>query len=71
MLESPTERVIKEARVSVRSTQTFFKETGIDLAEQVKKISDALGIQGGGHPTAASLSGEGIPLELAKRLLNV
>ena len=59
----------EEARVSVRSTQTFFKETGIDLAEQVKKISDALGIVGGGHPTAASLSGKGEPVELAKKIV--
>jgi nanoRNase/pAp phosphatase (c-di-AMP/oligoRNAs hydrolase) len=59
----------QEARVSVRSTQTFFKETGIDLAVQVKKISNSLGIMGGGHPTAASLSGKGEPVELAKKIV--
>ncbi|MHB1868292.1 MAG: DHH family phosphoesterase [Nitrososphaerales archaeon] len=58
-----------EARVSVRSSQSFFKETGIDLAEEAKKISDFLGIAGGGHPTAASLSGKAVPVELANKLI--
>jgi nanoRNase/pAp phosphatase (c-di-AMP/oligoRNAs hydrolase) len=58
-----------EARVSVRSSQSFFRETNIDLAEQIKKVSESSGMSGGGHPTAASLSGKGIALELANSLV--
>ena len=58
-----------EARVSVRSSQSFFKETGIDLAEEAKKISDSLGLAGGGHPTAASLSGKAVPVELTNKFI--
>ena len=58
-----------EARVSIRSSQSFFKKTGIDLAEEAKNISDSLGFVGGGHPTAASLSGKAVPVELANKFI--
>ena len=71
MSESPFGESDQEARVSARSTQTFFKETGIDLAEQMKRSADELGLAGGGHPTAASLSGKGVPFELPRNLLRI
>jgi nanoRNase/pAp phosphatase (c-di-AMP/oligoRNAs hydrolase) len=46
-----------EARVSVRSTQSFCKETGIDFALELKQLAEARGMVAGGHPTAASASG--------------
>ena len=59
-----------EARVSVRSTQNFCKETGVNLSTIVKKICDDLGLIGGGHPTAASISGNGAPAQIASKLLD-
>lgn len=47
-----------EARLSVRSSQQFYKETGIDLSVEVKKVCDYFGLTGGGHSTAASISGK-------------
>jgi nanoRNase/pAp phosphatase (c-di-AMP/oligoRNAs hydrolase) len=47
-----------EARLSVRSSQQFFRDTGIDLSAEIKKVSDYFGLTGGGHSTAASLSGK-------------
>jgi nanoRNase/pAp phosphatase (c-di-AMP/oligoRNAs hydrolase) len=58
-----------EARLSVRSSQTFFKETGIDLAQEAKKIASFFGLTGGGHSTAASVSGKTDPSALADRLV--
>jgi nanoRNase/pAp phosphatase (c-di-AMP/oligoRNAs hydrolase) len=62
----------EEARLSVRSTQSFHKETGIDMSEEVSKIATSKKIQGGGHATAASLSGklnaQGLADELIARL---
>jgi nanoRNase/pAp phosphatase (c-di-AMP/oligoRNAs hydrolase) len=58
-----------EARVSIRSTQSFFKETGIDFAEEVKKVAVPSQIFGGGHPTAASMSGGDSPKDLASALV--
>ncbi|MHB1908173.1 MAG: DHH family phosphoesterase [Nitrososphaerales archaeon] len=47
-----------ETRLSIRSTQNFFKETGVNFGDLIKDISkDSSGIVGGGHPTAASLTG--------------
>ena len=48
-----------EMRLSVRCSQTFFKETGIDMAKEIQELSSSQGLVGGGHSTAASLSGEG------------
>lgn len=58
-----------EARLSARSSQTFFRETGVDLGEIIKNISDTFGLVGGGHPTAASLSGKGGAVEHANKLV--
>lgn len=46
-----------EARISVRSTQRFHKETAVDFALMIKRICDVNGLIGGGHSTAASASG--------------
>jgi nanoRNase/pAp phosphatase (c-di-AMP/oligoRNAs hydrolase) len=58
-----------EARVSVRSTQSFFKETGIDFAQEVKEVAISTQTVGGGHPTAASMSGGDSPMDLANALV--
>lgn len=59
-----------EARLSARSSQLFYRETEIDLALQIKKISDYFELVGGGHSTAASLSGKfEHPKVLAERLI--
>jgi nanoRNase/pAp phosphatase (c-di-AMP/oligoRNAs hydrolase) len=47
-----------EARLSVRSSQVFLKKSGIDLAVEIKKVADRYDLIGGGHATAASLSGK-------------
>ncbi|MDG7000828.1 MAG: DHH family phosphoesterase [Nitrososphaerota archaeon] len=59
-----------EARISVRSTQSFFKETGINLSLITKYVCDEMGLIGGGHPTASSLSGIGSSAEIATKLLD-
>jgi len=58
-----------EARLSARSAQVFFKETGIDLAYEIKKIADHYNLVGGGHSTAASMSGKMEPSILANHLV--
>ena len=58
-----------EARVSARSTQSFFRETQIDLARVVKEVCEEFGLDGGGHSTAASLSGKSDPNLLANRFI--
>lgn len=58
-----------EVRVSVRSTQSFYKETGVNLSTVVKTVCADLGMIGGGHPTASSISGKGSPVQIANRLL--
>ena len=58
-----------EARLSARSTQSFFKETGIDLALEIKKVADHYNLVGGGHSTAVSLSGKMEPSVLANDLI--
>jgi nanoRNase/pAp phosphatase (c-di-AMP/oligoRNAs hydrolase) len=47
-----------EARLSARSTQAFFKETRIDLSEEIRKLAERYDMAGGGHSTAASISGK-------------
>jgi nanoRNase/pAp phosphatase (c-di-AMP/oligoRNAs hydrolase) len=48
----------EETRLSARSTQAFNKSTGIDLAQEIRKVANHFEIVGGGHPTAASISGK-------------
>lgn len=57
-----------EARLSARCSQSFFKETGIDLSFEIKKIADYFEVVGGGHSTAASISGKIDASVLADRL---
>jgi bifunctional oligoribonuclease and PAP phosphatase NrnA len=61
----------EEARVSIRSTQSFHKETGIDLSEAANRVASARNIQGGGHSTAASLSGKLNAEALANELIGL
>lgn len=58
-----------EVRISVRTSQSFYRETSIDMAEQVRHFSDLSGMIGGGHPTAVSLSGKGVAIEQANKLI--
>ncbi len=58
-----------EARVSIRSTQSFHRQSGIDLGSLLKDISDKNGLVGGGHATAASISGDTDPRLLADELI--
>jgi nanoRNase/pAp phosphatase (c-di-AMP/oligoRNAs hydrolase) len=46
-----------ETRISIRTTQRFFREMGVDLGALVSRISKEEGeITGGGHATAASMT---------------
>jgi nanoRNase/pAp phosphatase (c-di-AMP/oligoRNAs hydrolase) len=47
----------KLSRVSARSTSKFYEDTGVDLAKVMEKVGIELGACGGGHPTAATVSG--------------
>lgn len=58
-----------EMRLSVRCSQSFFKETGIDLAREVHELSVSDVLVGGGHSTAASLSGKGDHNKIAIKLI--
>jgi nanoRNase/pAp phosphatase (c-di-AMP/oligoRNAs hydrolase) len=58
-----------EARLSARSSSSFFKQTGIDLSVEITKIANYFELVGGGHVTAASLSGKMDPGVLADRLV--
>lgn len=46
-----------ESRISLRSTQRFYRETAIDLAALIADIGNNFEVLAGGHPTAASMSG--------------
>lgn len=58
-----------EARVSVRASQKFFRETSIDVGSMLGKLSDELGLTGGGHSTAASISGGKPANEIAQSVI--
>ena len=58
-----------EARISVRSTQRFHKETAVDFALMIKRICEVNGLIGGGHSTAASASGGSDPLPVVEGLI--
>jgi nanoRNase/pAp phosphatase (c-di-AMP/oligoRNAs hydrolase) len=47
-----------ESRVSLRSSQRFFRETAVDLGTILGNLARDLKITGGGHSTAASISGK-------------
>lgn len=58
-----------EARISLRSTQQFFRETKIDLGELLSSIARESSLAGGGHSTAASISGKTKASELAGSII--
>ncbi len=47
-----------ETRISLRSSQQFFRTTKVDLGELLSSIAIEMGLIGGGHSTAASISGK-------------
>ncbi len=50
----------KELRISARSRESFYRETGIHLGSDVMaKVGGMINGSGGGHPTAAAASGKG------------
>jgi nanoRNase/pAp phosphatase (c-di-AMP/oligoRNAs hydrolase) len=59
-----------ETRVSIRTTQRFFRETGVDLGILLSKLSKETGMTGGGHSTAASISGKASTAELVERIIS-
>ena len=69
MSESPSAKVIKKPESLQEVHKLSSRKQELILAEQMKKIADELGLAGGGHPTAASLSGKGVPFELAKKFV--
>ena len=58
-----------EARISMRSSQHFFRETKIDLGELLSSLAKESGLIGGGHSTAASISGKTKASELAAQII--
>ncbi|WXG45536.1 MAG: DHH family phosphoesterase [Candidatus Atabeyarchaeum deiterrae] len=46
-----------EKRISTRSTKAFHDRTGINLAKIMEKVGEELNGSGGGHATAATVSG--------------
>jgi nanoRNase/pAp phosphatase (c-di-AMP/oligoRNAs hydrolase) len=60
----------QEARVSVRASQRFFRETSIDVGSLLGKLSDELALTGGGHSTAASISGAKPANEIAQGIIS-
>lgn len=58
-----------EARISMRSTQQFFRETKIDLGELLSSLAKESSLIGGGHSTAASISGKAKASELASFII--
>lgn len=59
-----------DTRISLRSTQRFERETGIDLGSVLSKISEGKGLTGGGHRTAASISGNIQPKDLKDEIVS-
>ncbi len=59
-----------EGRLSVRSTSQFFKETRIDMGTLLDRLAKDKGLTGGGHPTAASISGAMPSSELANAVMS-
>ena len=58
-----------EVRVSLRSTQAFFKGTQVHLGDLVSGFSAEFGGSGSGHPTAAGCNGVFSPVILRQNLL--
>ena len=58
-------------RSSIRSTQKFFDETGINLGELFSKLGESFEGSGSGHPTAAGFNGEGRIEEFERRSMKI
>jgi nanoRNase/pAp phosphatase (c-di-AMP/oligoRNAs hydrolase) len=59
-----------QKRVSARSTSTFHADAGVSLAKIMQKVGTELGGIGGGHPTAATVSGIHDVTEAEKLILH-
>jgi phosphoesterase RecJ-like protein len=64
-----TSKKKKEYRITTRSSNAFHETTGINLAKLVERIGRELGGHGGGHATAATVSGIREANEGERRLL--
>lgn len=60
----------EETRISVRASQRFFRETSIDMGSLLSKLSKEMSLTGGGHSTAASISGNKPPTEIVRRIIS-
>lgn len=56
---------------SVRSTESFWRETQLDFGEVMREISVMLDGSGSGHPTAAGYNGSGGVDELHREILSL
>ena len=61
--------VDEEARMSVRSSNQFYRRTNVDIGSLLNDLASLKGLTGGGHPTAASISGAIKSTELADAFL--
>jgi nanoRNase/pAp phosphatase (c-di-AMP/oligoRNAs hydrolase) len=59
-----------ETRISIRTTQRFHRETGIDVGTLLSKISKENQMNGGGHSTAGSISGNDTTSNLKEKIFN-
>ncbi len=59
-----------ETRVSIRTSQRFDSETHIDIGALLSKISQEMGMTGGGHPSAASISGNASASKVIERIVD-
>ena len=59
-----------ELRVCLRSSQSFYNNTGLHLGELVSGISGEFCGTGSGHPTAAGFKGSGQVIEFKKAVLD-
>ncbi|MFI5421404.1 MAG: bifunctional oligoribonuclease/PAP phosphatase NrnA [Nitrososphaerales archaeon] len=60
----------EETRMSARSSQIFYRQSGIDLALEIRKAAGHFMIEGGGHSTASSISGKVDSNVLAEYFVN-
>lgn len=60
-----------ELRASMRSTENFFKSTGINLGYLSRKLGEDFGGSGSGHSGAAGLNAQGDPQKLLLTALNI
>jgi len=58
-------------RLSMRASEQFVAETGIHLGEVAEELGRLFNGSGGGHPAAASVTGEGRLADLKRSLFNM